>query len=98
MIMQGCIGVEFRRVENDLTVETEGKNTPVTASATCKNGIDVSASQVLYNGHVETVNLNKDLNVTFGIVCSIKEGYAVLCASNGELITINNKYLIVKTT
>ena len=96
MVTTGCVNVEFRRVCNDLEVEVENKNSSVSVSAENVNGIVVSTRALYPIGRVETENKNKELNVTFGIVCSIPSGFTVLYASDGALITIDNKYLIVQ--
>lgn len=36
-------------------------------------------------------------NVTIGLVCGIGKGIAVLCGSDGALVTIDGNYLIVRS-
>ena len=96
MVTTGCVNVEFRRICNDLEVEVENKNTPLSVSTENVNGIVVSTQSLYPIGHVEVENKNKELNVTFGIVCSMPSGFTILYAYDGALITIDNNYLIVQ--
>ena len=106
MVTKGCISVEAKRIVSDLTVGWVGKNTPISASAIKMNYLAISCvwrnkglkvDTLMQNpGQVSAVCKNKPLNVTFGIVCSVAQGFAVLYASDGALITIEGNYLIVK--
>lgn len=106
MEVTGCVNVQYNRIASDLNVAVSNKNTSLKASAENVNGIAVdycnrnknlNVNTILVDlGKVTAVNANKELNVTFGIVCSVVEGFAVLYASDGALITIDNNYLIVE--
>lgn len=102
----GCISINVSRITSGGKVSFERKNGNPDVDTTCCNDIDVDV--LSKNSRINTINLmyplgkaevsrvDSNMKVSFGIVCGTYLGYDVLYASDGALITINGKYLMVK--
>ncbi len=68
-----------------LYVSCEGKNKHVGISATNLNGIEITNE-----------NKNKRIRIDIGLICSVGVGkYLYLQVTEGNLITVNNEYILV---
>ena len=60
----------------------------------------IRVSTVMYDMPIKANFLpspSNSANITVGLVCDIGKGIAVLCGSDGVLITIDGNYLIVRS-
>lgn len=104
--MTGCITVNVNRVDvkGNVSFDREGGSADI--DCICCNDINVDVSNKNSNmsalalmhptGKAEASRVSGNISVSFGIVCSTYLGYDILYASDGALITINGKYLMVK--
>lgn len=94
--MGSCINISIGRVaKGTCQVREPRKTAAFDIGCDGKNGC-VEVDVPRRSGQIVCKPTRKDIRVTIGIVCDANVGASILCGSDGALITLDGKYLIVK--